>query len=1123
MQRRYRLALWILAAVIGLPLLLAALVYWAGNSTLGRSWIERSTARLSGGHVLLAGIGGRFPQQLTLTRLELRDTQGLWLSIDDLQLHWSPMPLLSRRVQVQLLQAAHVDIARAPVYEHDRKSTHSFTWPRTELERLEIARLDLGAPLTGSAVALQITGSGSWISLKHLSLQALAQRLDAVPSVYRASAKFDDSGLQAQLDLQEDAGGPLAHLVQLPAIGALSIHLQLAGPPQAVAASLAAQAGGLTANAHGTLDLIAHAASMQVALDASAMTPRPGLSWQSLHLTGQWQGPVTAPVTSAQLNALGLALPSLQLQSITAQLQGQAGALTLEGNVGGLRLPGRLAPLLADSPVAVHASMRLDDPARPLDFTLRHRLLSANGHWSGGRLDGRGDLNATIADLKPLAAIAALDLDGRGRVQAQLRSHAAGWQLDLSSALEISGGHSALAPLLVPRANLTAALSFDQNGMQLERSQLDGGHAHLAAHGSYDNSVMALDWKLALPDLAVLSAHMVGNASAQGQIQGQSPRLTIAADLNGQIAVSGSKSGGLRMKLRARDVPQYPVGALELAGSFDDAPLELAASVQGGAGGALDGKIERAVWKSLHARGELHVPSGGRAPIGHLDLGVDSLADLDHVLGQTLQGSVDAQADFDLATPGGRARLRVDGKNVGVPAQQLQTLQISGEIDGLSTQPTLALQLATQGLIQGVPAHAQAQLQGPLNAVVLHINAGSEGDITTQTQLDTTASLDVGRRGLRVSALQWQYRGQTAHLLAPVMLNFAQGLAVDRLRLGVGQGVLQMQGRLTPTLDLSASLSNVTPALLHPWLPGLDADGRLDGEAKLQGSLAQPDGELQLKASGLHGRSGPARALPAAQFSIQAQLHSTVAQLQFDLSAGERVQLHASGQAPLDRTAPMALKVNGSVDMIVFNPILEASGQRLLGQVKLDADIGGTPAAPRASGNVVLTHADLQDYPRGLHLSDVGATLAADGEQVRLQQFVAHAGVRYHLGQWHAGTGRRLAGEAADRGTQRAAPEQRPDNRQRGYEPDAYRAGATAARCRGPPARQSCRSQYSQRAAAQRRGAGHSPSGTAGAPAAFEFSAHPSGPRGRCAAGGLRTRARSECRGRRHLACRRHY
>src|ERR1019366_858427 len=119
------------------------------------------------------------------------------------------------------------------------------------------------------------------------------------------------------------------------------------------------------------------------ALDPNAMTPRPGLSWQRLHLTGQWHGPISAPMASAQLDVTGLELPSLQLTTLTAQLQGQAGSLTLAGSVGGLVLPGRLATVLADSPLTVRAQMRLDNAAHPVDFSLAHRLLSASGHWSG--------------------------------------------------------------------------------------------------------------------------------------------------------------------------------------------------------------------------------------------------------------------------------------------------------------------------------------------------------------------------------------------------------------------------------------------------------------------------------------------------------------------------------------------------------------------------------------------------------------------------------------------------------------------------------------------------------------------------------------------------------------------
>jgi translocation and assembly module TamB len=978
--------------LIAVPLLLGLGLYWAGNSRLGRDWIERATARLTGGHVQLAGLGGHFPEHLQLERLELRDTQGLWLSIDRVQLQWSPLRLLSGSVQAQLLQADRVAIERAPAYAHSNGPSR-FRWPHTQLDRLEIERLDLGAALTGSPVALLVQGSGSWASLAHVSLQLVAHRLDEVPSIYQVTAQFDDSRLQAQLDLQEDSDGPLAHLVQLPSIGALSIHMTLAGPPEAVTSTLTAHAGQLTANANGTVDVAARTASIALSLDANPMTPRPGLSWQRLQLTGQWNGPISSPTTTAQLTVAGLALPWLQLKSLSAQLQGQAGSLTLEGSVGGLVLPGRLATLLADSPLSVHAHMQLDHATHPLDFSLAHALLSANGRWSGGGSDGNGSLSMNIVDLKPLAALAAQDLEGRGRIEATLRSQPAAWTMELSSALAFTGGRSPLAVLLTPKTTLGGTLTFDHNGIRLERSQLDSGRIQASVRGSYEAGMLDFNWKMALPDLAVLAPRLAGNATGEGQVQGRAPQLAVSADVTGELAANGTKSGQLRLTLRARDLPQHPSGALQLTGSFDDAPLELDASAEGAANGALEVKLSRASWRSAHAQGAITLQSDSRAATqGHLELAMAQLQDLGRVLGQPIQGSIDARLDFDGAAPGGRAHVRIDAKDAGVPAQQLKTLQVSGTIDAPITHPLLALQLTTDALIRAVPVQLQAQLQGPLDALGLHVSASSDGDETMKAQLTSAATFNEQRRELRFTALDLHYRGQNAHLLAPAVLSFGEGLAVDKLRLGLGQGELQTQGRLTPALDMSASLSDVTPGVLRAWLPRLDAEGRIDAEAKLAGSLSAPTGTFQFNATGLHARSGAVRALPAGEVSIQAQLQASVAQLQIQLSAGQRVQLHLSGQAPLNRTAPIALKLDGTFDLILLNPILEASGQRLLGEAKLNADMAGTLAAPQARGTLVLSGAELQDFPRGLHLTNISATLTADGDQVRLQQLEAHAG-----------------------------------------------------------------------------------------------------------------------------------
>ncbi len=102
---------------------------------------------------------------------------------------------------------------------------------------------------------MSIDGQGSFRSLEEAALQVRAQRLDSVPSVYDLLLQSNATHIQGRLDLQENAGGPLANLVLLPGLGALSVHLDVLGPPDALATTLDARAGALRAQATGTLDL----------------------------------------------------------------------------------------------------------------------------------------------------------------------------------------------------------------------------------------------------------------------------------------------------------------------------------------------------------------------------------------------------------------------------------------------------------------------------------------------------------------------------------------------------------------------------------------------------------------------------------------------------------------------------------------------------------------------------------------------------------------------------------------------------------------------------------------------------------------------------------------------------
>jgi translocation and assembly module TamB len=991
MARRYRILAAAAAVLLGLPVLLCAALMVIGNTDAGRRLIERTTERLTGGEVLLQGLAGRFPDQLSLSHLRLKDPQGPWLTVDDLRLDWSPLPLLRRHARIALLQAARVAVQRAPAYPPrlPPRPSSELWLHRLRVDRLDVQRLELGAPLVGNAVALRLQGSARISSWQQAAGQLTAQRLDDVPATYRVLAHIDAARVQAQLDLEEDANGPLTHLMQLPALGALSVHLRLDGPRDAVAAQLSAQGGALQASALGTVNLNTRAAVMQLTLEAPAMSPRPDLSWHRLSLHGSWSGTLAAPSTSAQLELAGVVAGPVQLDALKADLTGAGDALALDASVAGLVLPSPVLRLLSDAPLELHAKLKLADATRPLDFTLLHPLFSARGRWD---TNGAATLSAVLKDIEPLAQLAGVNLQGRGALEATLQTSAQTRRIELTGGLDIAGGDAPLVALLAPRAKLSAALVLRDGSFEIERSQLEAAKLQASLHGRDALGTLDLDFKFALPDLAALVPALAGALSGQGQLQGVAPQLTLAADVEGRLSAHGAPPGPLRLSLRARDLPQRPNGRIDLSGTLDAAPMQLTASVERNADGTLSARIERGDWKSARIAGGLRIDTGGLQPQGRLELHFAHLEDLDRLLGQPIQGSLDASALFDRAGGHSSAHVKLDAHDVGTPAQQVQLLELRGEIADPTVRPVLALQLAAQAVRSGALTKLTADLNGPLARLKVQALASVQTGGASALQLDTSVTLNLERRAMTLTALQLDYGEQSLRLLAPASISFGDGIVLGSLRLGAADTVLQGAGRLTPALNLKASLRNFTPGLLRVVWPELKAEGHADADAELTGTLAKPLGSLFVHASGLRANNGAARGLPPTDLDASAQLGEQTVQVELQIHAGDGLQLQAKGQVPLNRDAAIALKVSGSFNLNVLNPIIEASGQRVLGQAKIDAELAGTLAAPQARGTLLLTGGDLQDYPRGTHLSNVSANFAADGEQLQLKQFTAHAG-----------------------------------------------------------------------------------------------------------------------------------
>ncbi len=988
MRRVLRIMLWLLGTLIALPLIAVGLILIGLNIGPGRLLAEQAIGRVTGGTVVLEGLSGRFPDSLRLHHLEVRDVQGAWLLADDILLDWSPTRLLRRTALIDRLEAARVQVPRLPVASTAAPAPATDSQPfalpvRVTAPRIHVARAELGAGVLGAAATLSLDGRADGASLQDARADLTLRRLDAAGD-YKASVHLDTANIAATLDAAEPDGGLIATVAALPGLGPLSIKASLDGPRNAAATNLALTAGPLQANVKGTLDLDGSAADLDVSASAPAMTPRPDMTWQSVALQARVHGPFTAPDAAGQLRIEGLAAAGATLRSLVADVQGNAGRIGLHATADGVRLPGPNAELLAAAPLLLDADARLDDPARPVTFALAHPLLTIKGDArTGGDISANADV--TAADLTPLAAIGGIDLHGNTTLR--LRAAVAGGvtRVEADGKVSITGG-LAPVPALIGDATLGASAQLAGSDITLSRLEVEGKTLRLSAQGSSKAGALDATYRLGLTDLAALAPTLTGAVEADGRVQGPTGSLSLDTTIKGEVGAPNVPRGPVTLTIALQGLPGAPTGQVAAEGSLAGAPLALAVAARRETDGALHATISRADWRSLHAEGALILPAGATLPLGQVDLRLEKLDDLRPFIGQPLSGSVTAQVSLDEK----EARLKAEARNAGLPGSRVGHAVLTARIADPTTDPVVSAELVAEGIdAAGVKGSAKVEVSGPQAALAVRTSAALQVS-GTDAQISGAAVVNAPDKIVQLGTLQVVAKGETVRLLAPAQIRLADGVAIDRLRLGVREAVLDVAGRLSPTLDVTATLR--APAdLARLASPELAAEGAIALDARLSGTPAQPSGTVKVTATGVRLRSGPGRAIPAANLTATAQLAGTAARIDARLSAGPSLQLAVAGQAPLG-AGTLDLRATGTLDLVLLDPVLTAGGRRARGRVALNAQVAGTAAAPRIGGTAQLSGGEVQDFGQGVRITDIAASLRAEGDTVRIASFTGRAG-----------------------------------------------------------------------------------------------------------------------------------
>ncbi|MEH6646641.1 translocation/assembly module TamB domain-containing protein [Sulfitobacter sp.] len=195
----------------------------------------------AGRQVSLDGFQGALSSAASFDRMTISDSDGIWLTLEDVVLNWNRSALLRGRLEVEELSAGRIDIPRLPVGEEqalpDAEAT-PFTLPKLpelpvaiDIKAITIAQVNLGAPLVGEAVQLQMNANAT-LNDDGLDLAFKANRTDSKRGVFGLTAVLASGAdtLDLLLELTEDEGGIVSTLLEIPENPSVVLTVKANGP-----------------------------------------------------------------------------------------------------------------------------------------------------------------------------------------------------------------------------------------------------------------------------------------------------------------------------------------------------------------------------------------------------------------------------------------------------------------------------------------------------------------------------------------------------------------------------------------------------------------------------------------------------------------------------------------------------------------------------------------------------------------------------------------------------------------------------------------------------------------------------------------------------------------------------
>jgi translocation and assembly module TamB len=932
---------WTRRLAIGFTLLIVIIVASFGFVTTpaGGRWlqthIENAVSTPDGISLRFEGLRLAFPLRFRADAMEIAQAGTPIAQIKHMTVVLLPGPLLRGQLCLSEASAARIVLLNRPVSPGDSNAGAS-RLPPLFIERLNIGELRLERGFAGMEMAVTVEGGISWTDFdKRFALRA--NRLDGSGTLVDADVRIG-AAVQGKI-LVDDAAGLLPRLAGFNApLSPLAADLTMEGTSRQwnLAANGRLGEARFSLAARGG-ENTAGMQSFTLNGEAETATLLPAAVRE--RIGSQFTASLTGVFseTQMQLSQLSLRARSISAAELTAQAAITSSPFSAAGDVQ-LRaemLPKSLLPGIARIAVALSDLVWRDGQLQPN----AHFALQFEAGAAIPPITAAGTLVSSTQETWALRDLTIENTTGTFSGEATYQSARQEAALTLRS-LRIDG--DALRSL--SGIDIGGALSAD-----LQASYRDGrlGVRTIAAIGRLGSAAASLEnVKLTFEGRDLLGTGALA-LDADASLQKKPLSLSIDARRDGDdwsirklalnfpgIALGGSAS------LRANGVVR---GALDLDAS-DVAPL--ASLFTGDVSGSLAAQIRLG-----EARGTQSIDVDGR---------LHEIA-----FGKTVRiGSGRLTATIQNATKHPVGITRVDLLDAMIGGEPLRTVRADLRLDGAQA----ALTLLTRA--------PEAQ----------------------RFDLDATAALVFKKEetAATLNRFDGYVMRQRVSLAQPVHISMTPAaLSLDAPGLRVGDGFAtaafaQRSERIDARLRLLRF--RLPLSLLSEDWPRF---ATIDAEAALRGTLADPQGEMQLSIEANEKRE------TALRLTVSATLQNRLLQTDSRITAdGASVAVQgtarlADGLQASSFTSPASrldLSARGAGELSRLDSFLPIGEDRVQGRFSLAGSIGGTIAAPRFQGRLSLDGGRYENAVLGAVFSELQVRLDGDGEGLRLESVEAKDG-----------------------------------------------------------------------------------------------------------------------------------